>query len=291
MSTAAFDDAPKISLVVCTRNRTKTLPECLTALGRLRSAVVFEIVVVDNGSTDDTTAVLQEFASTAQFPVVLVFESRTGLSYARNAGILAARGDVIAFTDDDCYPAKDYLDNIMHCFANKNIAYLGGKILLFDPADLPITIQPLNHVVSLPAGCYLKPGLIQGANFAFRRSVFELVGGFDTQLGAGTPLASEDVDMTFRASMAGLIGTYTPLAVVHHHHRRQTPQDEKEVMRSYALGRGAYFYKGLSSLESRGIFIWPVLRRLGGHIAFLRFTELRHELQGAFIYRRNRHLL
>jgi len=291
MQAASPDARPLISLVVCTRNRAPTLPDCLAALSRLTSDITFEIVIVDNGSTDNTAKILANFAVTAPTTVVLIREPRAGVSRAKNAGIRAARGDVIAFTDDDCYPEQDYLNTVMQCLADENIAYLGGKVLLFDPADLPITIQPLNHSVFLPAGCYLTPGLIHGANFAFKREVFDRVGGFDICLGPGTPLTAEDVDMLQRASLARFSGLYTPLPTVFHHHRRQTSQDEKEVMRSYALGRGAYFYKGLSRRESRGLFIWPVLRRLGGHIAFLRFTELRHELQGAFIYRRNRHLL
>lgn len=282
--------SPQISLVICTRNRASTLPACLAALNRLKSDVAFEIVIVDNGSTDQTADVLAEFASTSPATVVLLHEPCAGVSRAKNVGILAARGEVIAFTDDDCYPAEDYLTAIMHCLSDENIAYLGGKVLLFDPADLPITIQPLNHVVSLPAGCYLTPGLIHGANFAFRRSVFDRAGGFDISLGPGTPLIAEDIDMLQRASLAGFSGLYSPLITVFHHHRRQTPKDEEDVMRSYALGRGAYFYKGLSGRDSRGVFVWPVLRRIGGHITFLRFTELRQELQGALLYRRTRHL-
>ncbi|WP_264569093.1 glycosyltransferase family 2 protein [Rhodoferax antarcticus] len=281
--------APQISLVVCTRNRASALPACLAALNRMESEVAYEIVIVDNGSTDHTADVIAEFASTAQARVVVVHEGKKGVSHAKNAGIQMAQGKIIAFTDDDCYPAPDYLNAIAECFSDQSIAYMGGKVLLFDPSDLPITIQPLNHEVALPAGCYLSPGLIHGANFAFRRRVFDLVGGFDTKLGPGTPLVSEDIDMLQRASIAGFSGAYTPFAVVFHHHRRRTKQDEKDVLRSYALGRGAYFLKGLSRRESRRIFFWPVLKRVGGHIAYLRFTEFFHELQGALIYWRNRH--
>lgn len=275
---------PFISLVVCTRNRASSLPACLAALNRLESDVAYEVVVVDNGSTDHTAAILADYASTAHTRVVVVYETNTGLSNARNAGIQVAQGEIIAFTDDDCYPTPDYLKAIAQCFQDQSIAFIGGKVLLFDPSDLPITIQPLNHAVALPPSSYLSPGLIHGANFAFRRRVFGVVGGFDTKLGAGTPLASEDIDMLQRASIAGFSGAYMPSAVVLHHHRRQTPQDERDVLRSYALGRGAYFLKGLRQRESRHLFFWPVIKRLGGHIVYLRFTEFFHELQGAFIY-------
>ncbi len=288
MQAAHHQIQPSISLVVCTRNRATRLPACLASLNRLKSAVAFEIVIVDNGSTDHTPDVLKEFASTSEATVVLIHEPRTGVSRAKNAGIRAARGAVIAFTDDDCYPAEDYLSAIVHCFQDEKIAYLGGRVLLFDPADLPITIQPLNHPVSISAGSYLKPGFIHGANFAFRREVFDQVGGFDPLLGPGTPLIAEDSDMLQRVSLAGLSGLYTPLAIVHHHHRRQTKQDETNILKSYALGRGAYFFKGLSNSQSRRAFAWPVLRRIGGHIAYLRFNEFFSELRGAFIYWRTR---
>jgi GT2 family glycosyltransferase len=290
MQTTESQNPPKISLVVCTRNRASTLPACLAALTRLISDVAYEIVIVDNGSTDHTADVLADFASATSATVVLIHEPRAGVSRAKNAGIRAARGEVIAFTDDDCYPAEDYLTAVMRCFQDEKIAYLGGKVLLFDPADLPITIQTFNHPVAISAGSYLKPGFIHGANFAFRRSVFNQVGGFDPLLGPGTPLIAEDSDMLQRVSLAGFAGLYTPLAIIHHHHRRQTKQDEISILKSYALGRGAYFFKGLSSNQSRSAFVWPVLRRVGGHIAYLRFNEFFNELHGAFIYWRTRNL-
>ena len=281
---------PHISLVICTRNRASALPACLTALNCLATDVAFEIVIVDNGSTDHTAEVIAKFASMAQGRVVVVHEAKKGLSHARNAGVRAATGEIIAFTDDDCYPAPDYLTILTHCFRNQSVSYVGGKVLLFDPSDLPITIQTLNHSLALPGGRYLNPGLIHGANFAFRRRVFEVAGLFDTKLGAGTQLPAEDIDMLQRAAIAGFSGAYTPLAVVYHHHRRKTKQDEKDILRSYAMGRGAYFLKGLSRNEARHLFIWPVLKRFGGHIVYRRFTEFYQELQGAIIYARTRHL-
>jgi glycosyltransferase involved in cell wall biosynthesis len=279
---------PYVSLVMCTRNRAASLDSCLQALVRLKADTPYELVLVDNGSSDNTAAILAEFASRQQMPVVLVSEPRPGVSQGRNAGIKAAKGDVIAFTDDDCYPAEDFLTAITQCFQDNTLGFLGGRVLLFDPADLPITIQPLNRVVTLPASTYIQPGLIHGANFAFRREVLDRIGGFDIHLGPGTRcMAADDTDLLQRASAAGFLGLYSPTPVVHHHHRRQTAKDEHRILRAYSISRGAYFLKGLTSPDTRRLYYWPVLKRLCGHFAYFRFMTLFQECKGAITYWRS----
>ncbi|HEY8907956.1 MAG TPA: glycosyltransferase family 2 protein [Rhodoferax sp.] len=279
---------PKVSLVMCTRNRAAFLDGCLQALIRLKADVPFELVLVDNGSTDNTATILAEFASQQKMPVVLVSEPLPGVSQGRNAGIKAASGDVIAFTDDDCYPAENFLTAVLACFADKNLGYLGGRVLLFDPADLPITIQTLNRTLPLPPHEYMSPGLIHGANFSFRREVLDRIGGFDKHLGSGTPcMAADDTDLLQRASVAGFAGLYSPGPVVHHHHRRQTAQDEQRILRAYAISRGAYFFKGLCSTSARRLFYWPVLRRFCGHLVYFRIKTLFFECRGAMNYYRS----
>lgn len=280
---------PQVSLVMCTRNRAASLPQCLQALGRLKADIQFELVLVDNGSSDGTAKILGEFANQQKMRVVLVSEPRAGLSRARNAGINAASGDLIAFTDDDCYPAEDYIEAITQSFQDASVGFVGGRVLLFDPADLPITIQPLNQAVALPAGTYMQPGLIHGANFAFRREVLDRIGGFDPQLGAGTLLmGAEDADILQRALSAGFCGLYSPAPLVLHHHRRQIAEDEQRILRAYSISRGAYFLKGLMCRETRHLYYWPVFRRFSGHIVYCRLMTLLHECKGAISYWRLR---
>jgi len=282
---------PVISLILCTRNRASTLPACLASLARLAAEIAFELVIVDNGSTDNTATVLAEFASATHIPVVLLHEPRAGVSRAKNAGIRAARGDILIFTDDDCYPEPGYLDAIASCFQDDRIAYLGGRILLHDPADLPITMQPLNHAVFLPSGIYIKPGIIHGANFAFRREVFQRIGAFDVHLGPGTRVkGAEDIDLLQRASSSRFCGLYSPLPTVYHHHRRQSAEDEVHILKTYAMSRGAYFLKGIINRQSRRVYVYPILKRIGGHFVYQRFSEFFQEVQGAMIYWRTRHL-
>jgi len=280
---------PHVSLVMCTRNRAASLPQCLQALSRLRADIPYELVLVDNGSSDGTAKILGEFANQHKTQVVFVSEPCAGVSRARNAGINAATGDLIVFTDDDCYPAEDFIEAVTQCFQDAGVGFVGGRILLFDPADLPITIQPLNQAVALSAGTYMQPGLIHGANFAFRREVLDRIGGFDPQLGAGTRLmGAEDADILQRALSAGFRGLYSPAPLVLHHHRRQIAEDERRILRAYSISRGAYFLKGLMCRETRHLYYWPVFRRFSGHIAHCRLRTLLHECIGAAAYWRLR---
>lgn len=233
----------RVSVVLCTRNRAAYLPDALASYDHVKASVPWELVIVDNGSNDGTDRLLREFRGKSGIDLHILFEPRPGLSRARNAGWRAAKGEIVAFTDDDCYPQHDFVDEVWRNFSESDLGYLGGKILLFDPLDYPITIQPRASRLAIAPQSYLRPGFIQGANMAVRRDVIERLGGFDEVLGAGTPYPSEDVDLLSRASAAGWLGAYDPRPVVFHHHRRRTIEQIKALRRTYGLGRGAYFMK------------------------------------------------
>lgn len=252
-----------LSLVVCTRNRAAQLPDCLKAIAATQTRHDWELVLVDNGSTDDTPAILRQFQASHGLNIRLVTEPVAGLSRARNAGWQATRGAYIAFTDDDCYIDPTYLQQIADCFdADPRLGYLGGRILLFDPTDLRITIQERTRREALLPGVFLPAGLIQGANFAFRRSALEEIGGFDEHLGAGTPFPCEDVDAIARASAAGWNGAYDPRPLVYHHHRRKTEAERDKLMAQYDHGRGAYYAKSLLRRRHRGVYAKHWLRAM-----------------------------
>lgn len=234
----------RISLVVCTRNRDRQLGRCLAAIDALKFASTWELVLVDNGSTDRTAEIVAEFAAQASCPVQYVFEPKPGLARARNRGLAAAQGEIIAFTDDDCYPEPDFLDAIDQAFSDAQVGYVGGRIRLFDPSDFPITILESTEAVALAAGSYLKAGVIQGANMAFRRQTLDQIGGFDPLFGSGAAFPCEDIDALARASLAGWGGAYDPAIVVFHHHGRKA-SDAEALMRAYDIGRGAYHMKML----------------------------------------------
>lgn len=235
---------PCVSVVVCTRNRATELRQALDYWTRISAAIPWELILVDNGSTDATQDVIQQFASTTDIACRSVLEPRPGLSRARNRGWRAARAPVIAFTDDDCYPQPDYVSELWAGFGQPAIGYLGGQVLLYDPQDYPITIQTRAQRLDIPPRSFVRAGLVHGANMAARRTVLEAVGGFDEMLGAGTPFPAEDVDFLSRASAAGFGGAYDPRPVVRHHHERRESAEIRQLQRAYDLGRGAYYAKG-----------------------------------------------
>jgi len=248
-----LEDRSLISLIICTRNRGTTLPACLDRVGELRGPLGgWELVVVDNGSTDETPAILEAYQ--ARLPLIVGREERAGLTRARNRGVAIAQGDVLAFTDDDCYVSGGLLVQVEGRFADPTLGFLGGRIVLHDPSDAPLGITGLEQSRDFAPRSFVPPGLIQGSNFACRRRALDDVGGFDPGLGPGTPFNCEEVDCLDRISAAGWSGGFDPEIVVSHHHRRKPGScDLRNLARSYAHGRGAYYAKScLEGRRSRG---------------------------------------
>jgi glycosyltransferase involved in cell wall biosynthesis len=277
---AARSEAPQLSLIVCTRNRAEKLDALFDAIGRMRAEVSWELVIVDNGSTDDTASRLEQLTHRLSASAIVVRESRQGLGRARNAGVTAARGALLAFTDDDCYPAVDYIERVVEAFANPERAYIGGRILLYDAEDHPITIRVDSEAISIPPHSVVPTGLIQGANMAFRREVLQRIGGFDNALGPGTPFCNDDVDAAARASSAGFAGSYVPEPVVQHHHGRRGQAEIAALWRSYDRGRGAYYAKSIFELPTR----WKVARYWWQSVGVQKAGATIQELEGAVDY-------
>jgi glycosyltransferase involved in cell wall biosynthesis len=231
-----------LSLIICTRNRCGQLVRCFETIQRLKFERPWELIIVDNGSTDATAVVIQEFVKAAPFPIFYVSQPKLGLGSARNAGLVAASGEILAFTDDDCYPAPDFLSRVWSAFEDPSLGYVTGRILLHDSADLPIGTNASTEPVTFRRKSFINPGGVQGANMAFRREVLYEIGGFDPLFGAGSLFPAEDLDAASRASAAGWNGQYCPDVVVHHHHGRRAP-DSARMWRSYGLGIGACYMK------------------------------------------------
>jgi glycosyltransferase involved in cell wall biosynthesis len=245
----------RVSLVIPTRNRASQLRVCLDSLLKLRCARQWQLVIVDNGSTDDTRVVLKQFAGGTRFRFDHLFEPAPGASHARNAGWRAARGEFVAFIDDDCYPDMNFLDAIVDVFdENPALGFAGGRVLLFDSTDYPITIQLRDHRLELEPNTVIPAGLIHTANCTIRRRALEDIGGFDPLLGAGTGFVCEDVDVLARILWAGWPGAFDPRLVVYHHHQRQTADDAYRLARAYDRGRGAYYAKSLLDPSRRAAY-------------------------------------
>src|SRR5437879_6003560 len=105
-----------ISLVICTRNRALQLERCLANLQQLSCPEKWELVIVDNGSSDNTQGVIDTFRRSLPCDLKVVVETTPGLGRARNLGWQTASGDLVSFTDDDCYPERSFLGAVLHAF-------------------------------------------------------------------------------------------------------------------------------------------------------------------------------
>jgi glycosyltransferase involved in cell wall biosynthesis len=240
-----------LSVIVCTRNRAEALRGCLESLSRAVSNspnVRSEIVVVNNGSTDDTRDVISAWAHSAPCPVLLIEEPRPGLGVARNSGVRCTSGRLIAFTDDDCRLGPDYLSDLMTNFRNDDVPVIrGGRVELGDPGDLPlgIKVDDAEAVLKYP----LHPGSIAlGCNMVINRDVFTCIGLFDERFGAGGPFkASEETEFFFRAYLHNVPVMYVPNMTVYHFHGRKSIDAARRQYRGYFIGSGALYAKYLFS--------------------------------------------
>ncbi|WNS41282.1 glycosyltransferase [Paenibacillus sp. MMS20-IR301] len=176
-------DVPKISIIICTYNRSALLVKTLRSLLPLENLRAAEIIVVDNSSKDDTAAAVKRFIGDhgAGMDIRYLLEPVQGLSAARNTGILASRSPLIAFLDDDAIPCRTWITTIVSTFAQRpEVMAMGGKIApifeskrpewLIKPFELPYTIVDLgNRIREYPKR--LHPC---GANMAMRKPVFDI---------------------------------------------------------------------------------------------------------------------
>lgn len=286
------------SLLICTRDRGASLDRMLASVTRAAAAatdVALEVVIVDNGSTDDTPARLARWKADQPFAVRLLSEPRAGLARARNRGLATVHGRIVAMTDDDCVLHGDYLTALIAAFAAAGTpAIIGGRILPGDAADLPVTIKLEDHPMRLDRNAF-PGGFVMGANLAFTRDVAAIVGRFDERFGAGAAFVSaEDTDFLFRAQARDIAIAYDPHFVVDHHHGRRTPEAAIALLAGYGHGDGALYAKHLLDRRTWRIALRDLRNCRSEHDAdqpfafiprFHRF-RLRHVLRGALAYLR-----
>jgi GT2 family glycosyltransferase len=252
-----------ISVAVCTRNRASQLERCLRSMMTMDRDVEWQLVVVDNGSCDDTKAVIERAAK--WLPVTYVWEGKRGLSQARNRAIAASRYSLIAFTDDDCLPAQDWLIAVIRSFAcDPALAILGGRVEPAGAGDPSVASRVHRHSERVSTAEQMI-ALMIGCNMSFRRDVFDTVGLFDAALGKGTAVGSaEDIDLMYRALREGLKLAYSPDVMVYHAHGRNTATDIESVSRDYVRGRGAFYWKFIGDRPIQRIAYWEVRGLLKG---------------------------
>ncbi len=212
---------PRLSVVVCTYNRAALLGECLASLaGQTSDASVFEVIIVDNNSRDETEAVAQRFCTRApNFRYVV--ETEQGLSHARNRGLAEARGNFVAYIDDDAKAAPGWTAEILRFFDEVPEAdAVGGPYLSHALQPLPEWFPPEYGTWSLGEGeAELQAGQsLQGTNMIFRQDVLARLNGFSTRIGmAGAKLSyGEETHLMYRMHELGNRIFYSHSIVVSH---------------------------------------------------------------------------
>lgn len=211
---------PKVSVVVCTRNRADSLQNALQSLLRLAmpDGMDYEIVVVNNNSTDDTSQVVQAVANSTTITVREFIETQPGVVYARNRGVEESRGEWVAFFDDDQLAQKDWLSSLIQLADEKQCLCVGGAVLLSLPEEQirnlsPICRMLLGETVNMDSSLKYTPRQTPGAgNMMIHRDVFQQIGLFDAKFNA----RGEDTDLFLRMYAENISAWYTPDAIVYH---------------------------------------------------------------------------
>jgi glycosyltransferase involved in cell wall biosynthesis len=237
---------PKISVVVCNFNGKRYLGDCLHSLERLHYPD-FEVIVVDDGSTDGSGKFLE-----AMEGVRIIRQENLGLAVARNRGIAAAEGEIVAFTDADCIVDRDWLYFLAKAFESGDLAGVGGPNIAPPPATaLQATVAA---APGAPAHVLLTDQLAEhlpGCNMAFRRAVLEAIGGFLPDF----RVAGDDVDLCWRLLDRGHLLGFAPGALVWHH-RRPTVSAYLRQQAGYGKAEGLLRFRHPSRFRSVGAASW-----------------------------------
>ena len=220
---------PTVSVIIATYSRAALLDECLRHLSSQHFAPGDEVIIVDNGSTDNTSDVVMRHQSAFVVPLQFLREPRPGKSHALTRALSAAGGEVLAFLDDDVNVEANWLEVVRDTMRDPGIALMGGRVVPRWEATVPewMRVAPAHYSrLGAPLGLLdyprdvvqLGPRTVLGANMAVRREVFDALGGFATHLGKlrGTLLSGEDHELCLRVQRAGYRAVYVPAAIVRH---------------------------------------------------------------------------
>ncbi|MDV2495079.1 MAG: glycosyltransferase [bacterium] len=238
-----------VSVIIPALNEEETIGDCLVSLLKMDyPPEQREILVVDNGSTDRTAEIVKSF------PVRYLREERRGRSYARNQGIEASKGEILAFTDPDCVVSTKWLHELVRAFEEDGVGGVGGEVLPY-PGKTPAeryAFRRVSHSQKWPMNHPIRP-FAQSHNVAFRREVFQQIGLFDTRFPGG---GWDDADLCwrfFRGTNFKIV--HAPKAAVFH--RYPTTAKDFFIMHTrYGYGLALIFAK------YRGTLSWGWQQRL-----------------------------
>lgn len=260
----------KISTILCTYNRSESLGRALESLTAsvLPETTEWEVLVVDNHSSDQTKSVVKAFCDQHPGRFRYLFEPHQGKSYALNTGIREASGDILAFVDDDVTVEPTWLQNLTSPLQEGRTTGTGGRILPargFVPPDWLALEGPCNLVGALCA--YFNPGDVPcelkeppfGANMAFRREMFDKYGCFRTDLGPfpNNKIGFEDTEFGRRLMAGGECLRYVPTAIVYH----EVP--EYRVRKEFLLDWWFTFGRGSIRETDKTLGPWELVKLVG----------------------------
>jgi GT2 family glycosyltransferase len=238
-------DWPSVSVVVCSLNGSATIRDTMEGLSRL-CYPDYEVIVVNDGSTDATPDIVSEY------DVTLISTENRGLSNARNTGWQEARGEIIAYIDDDAYPDPDWLKYIAYTFMTTGYAGVGGPNFA-PPGDGPIA-DCVANAPGRPVQVLLsdtEAEHIPGCNMAFKRSVLEAINGFDPRYRA----AGDDVDLCWRIQARGWkIGFHA--GALNWHHCRNSHAMYLKQQQGYGKAEALLEEKWPDKYNTAGHFTW-----------------------------------
>jgi O-antigen biosynthesis protein len=240
------EDPPKISVVVCAYNAEPTMRECLESLTKL-SYPSYEAVIVDDGSTDHTGAIADEYP---QFKII--HQPNRGLSAARNVGMTAATGDIIAYLDSDAVADPDWLTYLAWKFKSTDHVGIGGPNL--PPPEEDWLANCVASAPGSPTHILLDDEIaehIPGCNMAFRKDALAEIDGFDTTYTA----AGDDVDICWRLQERGHTIGFSPAALVWHHRRKTIKSYLKQQM-GYGKAEAMLLQKHPNRFNAVGCAKW-----------------------------------
>lgn len=231
-----------LSVIVCTRNRSEEIAECLPGLAeqaKLFSDV--EIIIVDNGSTDNTKEIVEQLSASLEYKFRYIYEPIAGLCQARNRGGNDASGNILAYIDDDERIGQNWISQICAFFRNNTFDSLGGKIEVNIEGKPPLHIS--NEMMwffgqsSLgeKAKVLTYPQYPQGGNFAVKKSAFQAIGGFDTNL----KLYGDETEFFKRFSEQGFSMYYDPKVLVCQSIPANRLKKNELRVKSYKWGEGS----------------------------------------------------
>jgi glycosyltransferase involved in cell wall biosynthesis len=248
-------DMTQITVILCTYNRCQILPMALESIAasELPDSTQWEVLVVDNNSTDQTREVVQDFCRRYPGRFRYLFEPQQGKSYALNAAIRESQSEILAFADDDALVESGWLWDLTSSLYGGDWVGAGGRIVPVWPRSLPAWLATSDPHTMGPfvafdlgseAGPLTRPPY--GANMAFRREAFEKYGNFRTDLGPrpGSEIRREDIEFAERLLVAGEPLRYQPGAVVHH------PVPEGRMKKMFVLRW--WFWYGYSEVAESG---------------------------------------